>query len=313
VVRLQLEQIQVGDKLSPHEFRLLNGKGHAVPVEAAGIMIEYEGGPAYLSILRDLTERKRLEKERLWAVEELRAQEHLLIKKGCFVAIADMIDNIAHEWRQPLNSLALLVQELPVYNNRDQLTKEHLESSVSKAMQVISRLSQTIDGFSQYLPPQPEKAAFNVREVLENAVSMVYAAFSAPKVKIEIAAEDDISVIGYPCEFSEVILSILINAREAALERQISHPEVEVTAVEKEGNVVVVITDNAGGISEEVIARIFEPYFSSKTPGKKTGIGLFLARNIIERQMGGNLTVRNVPHGAQFQIEVKGVARLDKR
>jgi PAS domain S-box-containing protein len=305
LVRLQLKQIQVGEKMSLHEFRLLKPNGASVPVEAAGIMVDYEGSPAYLSILRDLTERKHVEKERLWAVEELRAHEHLLIKKGCFVAIGDMINNIAHEWRQPLNILALLVQELPVYNNHDQLTKEQLNSTVTKAMQVISRLSQTIDGFRQYLPPDPVKTTFNVREVLENTVAMVYAAYSAPKMKFEIVAEEDISVFGYPCEFSEVILSILINARDAALERQIPHPMVEVMARADDGKVVVNITDNAGGIPEEIVDRIFEPYFSSKTPGKKTGMGLFMARNVIERQMGGTVSVRNVAQGAQFQIEVQ--------
>jgi signal transduction histidine kinase len=72
-----------------------------------------------------------------------------------------------------------------------------------------------------------------------------------------------------------------------------------------DGKVVVNITDNAGGIPEEIVDRIFEPYFSSKTPGKKTGMGLFMARNVIERQMGGTVSVRNVAQGAQFQIEVQ--------
>jgi signal transduction histidine kinase len=303
-VKLQLEQIQAGEKMPPHEFRLLRRDGRTVPVEATGIMINYDGAPAHLFIMRDITDRRCLESERLCAAEALHLQEQLLIKQGRFAAMGEMIGNIAHQWRQPLNALALMVQELPVYYNRGHFSKEYLEGSVARALKLISHMSKTIDSFRNFFNVDNAKVSFQASEVLEKTVAMMEAAFAALNLKIEIVVQDEICLSGNANEYSQVILNILMNAKDAIVERQVAQPWVEVKLFREESRAVVTITDNAGGIDEEIMEKIFDPYFSTKVPNKGTGIGLFTAKSIIEKNLNGTLRVSNVGEGAQFRIEV---------
>jgi signal transduction histidine kinase len=109
---------------------------------------------------------------------------------------------------------------------------------------------------------------------------------------------------GYPNEYAQVLLNILMNARDALLERETADPRVTVRAWMEDGRSVVTLTDNAGGIGEEIIEKIFDLYFTTKENDLGTGIGLFMSKTIIEKNMGGRLTVRNTADGAEFRIEV---------
>ncbi|HJV35749.1 PAS domain S-box protein [Geomonas sp.] len=259
----------------------------------------------------DITEIVKAEKalkdeiaERLRAVEELRKQEQLLIRQGRLAAMGEMIGNIAHQWRQPLNTLGLIVQELPRMYQRGVFDQAYLDASTARAMQVINYMSKTIDGFRNFFGPDKEKESFRAAEVLSKTVSIVEAAFKELNLSIEVEAHPDLQVYGYPNEFSQVILNILVNAKDAILERRIEHPKVAVRLFRENGKTVLTICDNAGGIAPEIMERIFDPYFTTKGPDKGTGIGLFMSKTIIEKNMNGSLTARNTAEGAEFRIEV---------
>jgi PAS domain S-box-containing protein len=242
--------------------------------------------------------------ERLRAVEELARQEQLLIRQGRLAAMGEMIGNIAHQWRQPLNTLGLIVQELPKFYERDMFTKDYLDSSVARAMQVINYMSKTIDGFRNFFGPDKEKVTFKAGEVVARTVSIVEAAFNELKLKIELSADQEVTVYGCPNEFSQVVLNILVNAKDAILERQVTDPRVRLRLFSENGRSVLTISDNAGGIPGEILEKIFDPYFTTKAPDKGTGIGLFMSKTIIEKNMNGTLTVHNTEEGAEFRIEV---------
>ena len=242
--------------------------------------------------------------ERLRAVEELARQEQLLIRQGRLAAMGEMIGNIAHQWRQPLNTLALIVQELPRYYERSLLSPEYLASSVHRAMQVINYMSKTIDGFRNFFGPDQQKEEFKASEVLAKTVAIVESAFKELNVTIEVSALDDIVIFGRPNEFSQVILNILMNAKDALLERKVGCPKVVISLFRENGKSVLTLADNAGGVPPELIDKIFDPYFTTKAPDQGTGIGLFMSKTIIEKSMNGSLTVRNGEDGAEFRIEV---------
>ena len=132
-VKQMLKALREGTKISLQEFRLERMNDGIITVETTGTNIKYQGVPANLFFLRDITERQRLEKERLQTMQDLGMQERLLIKQGRFAAMGEMIGNIAHQWRQPLNALGLIVQELPVYSKQGMLDQQYLEASVNKA------------------------------------------------------------------------------------------------------------------------------------------------------------------------------------
>jgi PAS domain S-box-containing protein len=303
-VNLYFERIQCGEKTSLHEFRLVRSDDSEVTVEAAGIMINYEGTPAYLIILRDTTERKRMEQERLRAIEELHLQDQTIIKQARFAAMGEMIGNIAHQWRQPLNILGLIVQEMPVYYKLGRLDQHYIEVSVDKAMQTIKYMSKTIDDFRDFVKTDKEKLPFRVSELVQKAVSMVEVSFKLLGLRIQIVVDDEVNIEGYPNEYAQVILNILMNAKDALLESKTENHLVVLRLFKEHGKTVLTVTDNAGGIPDAIISRLFDPYFTTKGPDRGTGIGLFMSKNIIERNMGGSLTVSNVTGGAEFRIEV---------
>lgn len=242
--------------------------------------------------------------ERLRAVEELRERDRLLLQQSRQAALGEMIGNIAHQWRQPLNALGLVIQELSLAYEMGNFTREHLDASIDGAMDIIFRMSQTIEDFSNFYKPDREKRWFKVNEVVTKTVSLIDASFREYRIAIDAGAADDLEIKGYPNDYAQVLLNILINARDALLERGTVDPRVKVRARMEKGRSIVTVSDNAGGIGEDIMERIFDLYFTTKESGLGTGIGLFMAKIIIEKNMGGRLTVRNAGYGAEFRIEV---------
>ena len=242
--------------------------------------------------------------ERLRAMEELRKKEQLLLQQSRQAALGEMIGNIAHQWRQPLNALGLLVQQPPLFFEFGEVTKEFLEDNSAKSMQLVQHMSRTIDDFRNFFKPDKEKLAFEVREEVAKTLTIMEGTLQRQRIAIKFEARDNPIIQGFPNEFSQVLLNILINARDVVAERGIAQPKIVIVISTENGRAVVTITDNAGGIPEEIIDKIFDPYFSTKGPQVGTGVGLFMSKTIIEKNMGGLLSVRNVEGGAEFRIEV---------
>ncbi len=242
--------------------------------------------------------------ERLLAEEALRKQEYILIQQNRHAAMGEMIGNIAHQWRQPLNTLGLLTQRLGFFYESPSFNKEFLDASVKKSMEIIQYMSGTIDDFRNFFSTEREKSIFNVNEAICRALSLVEASFKDRNIGIEKEIEPQLEIFGFPNEYSQVLLNILINAKDAIVENNIESPRIFIRASHENGMVVVTLGDNAGGIPEEIADKIFDPYFTTKGPQQGTGVGLFMSKVIIENKMGGQLSVQNIGDGAEFRIEV---------
>ena len=138
------------------------------------------------------------------------------------------------------------------------------------------------------------------------ALTLVTPALLASNVRIEFLKDDreDLRISGYPNEFAQVLMNILYNARDILVEREIADPRIEIMAARDGERVVTTIRDNGGGIDEQALPHIFDPYFTTKGPDKGTGIGLYMSKTIIEKNMGGKLTAKNLGSGAEFRIEL---------
>ena len=239
------------------------------------------------------------------AVAELREKDRLLIIQGRQAVMGELISNIAHQWRQPLNMLGLLAQEMPMTYKMGTFTKELLDANVAKTMNIIKQMSQTIEDFRSYSQPDREKIDFKVLQVIAKTLSLLEESFKAHSIRTEVEHEGDPVVNGYPNEYSQVLLNILINARDAFLAGKAASPSIVIRVFCENGSTVVTVTDNAGGIPPEIIDKIFEPYFTTKGPEQGTGLGLFMSKTIIEKNMNGVLSARNTGVGAEFRIEMK--------
>jgi signal transduction histidine kinase len=242
--------------------------------------------------------------ERIHAVEELRNREKLLIQQSRLAAMGEMLGNISHQWRQPLNVLGLKLQELGLSYTHGRFSEQLLRGNIANAMEIIQHMSQTINVFQDYLKPNKEKVLFKVDEVITRTVSLIEDNFRDQNIRIEVISTGDPQIHGFPNEYGQVLLNLLMNARDTFQEHAVTEARITVRSWAEDGKAVTTITDNAGGIKEEIIDKIFDAYFTTKELGKGTGVGLFMSKNIIEVNMGGRLSARNVDDGAEFKIEV---------
>jgi two-component system, chemotaxis family, CheB/CheR fusion protein len=241
---------------------------------------------------------------RILMVEELRKKELLLIQQSRMAAMGEMLANIAHQWRQPMNILGLKIQEIGLSFELGGFSKELLDANIEKAMEILYHLSCTIDDFRDFSSPDKEKSSFSVSRVVAKTVSMLEDNFRELGIAIKLDIDSDLRINGYPNEYGQVLLNILMNAKDAFGSQGGDGGEITMHSREKSGKVVLCVTDNAGGIGSDIIEKIFDPYFTTKELGKGTGVGLFMSKNIIEKNMGGHLTARNVAGGVEFRIEV---------
>jgi C4-dicarboxylate-specific signal transduction histidine kinase len=238
------------------------------------------------------------------AVDEIRRKDQMLILQGRLAAMGEMINNIAHQWRQPLNALGLVIQQLPNDYESGEFSKGMLNDYVDESMALIMHMSRTIDDFRNFFRSDKEMSTFGVTQVLTRTLALIEKSFQEQQISIALQTEGQPMSTGYPNEYAQVLLNILINARDALVAHSVDDPRISLHLFAERGKTVVTITDNAGGIADEIIGRLFDPYFTTKGPDKGTGIGLFMSKAIIEKNMGGRLTVRNTGSGAEFRIEV---------
>jgi signal transduction histidine kinase len=239
-------------------------------------------------------------------VDELRRKDRMLILQDRQAVMGEMINYIAHQWRQPLNTLGLIVQQVPLYYDSAEFSREFLESNANQGMELILHMSQTIDDFRNFFKSDKEIITFGVNQVIARTLSLIEMSFKEQQISIALQTEGEPMVNGYPNEYAQVLLNILMNACDALVGHKVDDALISIHAFAEGDTTVVTISDNAGGVADEIIDRLFDPYFTTKEPDKGSGIGLFMSKTIIEKNMGGRLTVRNTGNGAEFRIEVKG-------
>jgi PAS domain S-box-containing protein len=238
-------------------------------------------------------------------VEKNRIKDILLIHQNRQAALGETLEHIAHQWKQPLNALSLITGSLQAEAASGKLTDESLQETTDTIVGLVDHMSQTIAVFRDFYRPEKERTIFSIREAIDKALSFIKPALRLDSIEVDITADPLLAAYGYPKEYAQVLLNILSNAREALTEKEVKNPRVSIQAVAENGKAVVTATDNAGGIPDANLARIFDLYFTTRDSIGGTGIGLYMSKNIIEKNMGGKLGVRNTGNGAEFKIELE--------
>ncbi|MDN5354641.1 MAG: hypothetical protein PWQ09_1397 [Candidatus Cloacimonadota bacterium] len=236
-------------------------------------------------------------------VQQLREKDHLLIMQSRQAAMGEMIGNIAHQWRQPLTAVSAIVQDIEDAWEYNELDAAYLNKSVNKAMEQLQFMSRTIDDFRNFFQPNKEKANFNAKDIIEKTISFISKSFVHNQIKLEANLED-VTIYGFENEYSQVVLNILNNAKDAIKENNVHGGTVKLELTKNNGASQLVICDDGGGIPQKNITRIFDPYFTTKEQGKGTGIGLYMSKMIVENNMGGKIEAYNVKAGACFKVTV---------
>ena len=231
-------------------------------------------------------------------------QEQILIQQSKLAAMGEMIGNIAHQWRQPLAQISAIHMNMKVTFDFEKFNKEYLNAKIKEANKLTSYMSQTIDDFQNFFKPQGEKELFSVEKACKDAYFIVESSLKYHGIELSFDVKEDSEVLGYKNEFSQVVLNLISNAKDILLERKVEEPQINIEIKGGESYAIVKVEDNAGGVREEILDKIFDPYFTTRHKTQGTGIGLYMAKNIIERNMHGFINVRNNDHGAIFTVKV---------
>lgn len=243
-------------------------------------------------------------------VEKNMEKSRLMAQQSKLAAMGEMIGAIAHQWRQPLNAIGLMIQDVRAAQNYGELDSEYIASFETRAMSQVNYMSKTIDDFRMFFKTDREKIVFSALGAVKAAIELISVQFGANGVKINlrsIPSGEYMNVLGYPNELKQVVLNLLSNSKDAIYDKRRCvgeqlDGEIEVTVAKSSEGVVIDVLDNGGGMPDDISARVFEPYFSTKQPGEGTGIGLYMSKMIIKNSFGGDITCGNSGNGAKFSI-----------
>ncbi|MBU1657607.1 MBL fold metallo-hydrolase [bacterium] len=259
-----------------------------------GLYIEDKYNQELIDTIKELQGKERTIKER----------DRQLFEQSKRAEIGEMIGNIAHQWRQPLAIINAIVAILKEKNEINILTQTELSDKLEKMEKRIVYMSETIEDFMNYYRPDKEKSIFSLFDALSKALEIVNFTTENETLLLNVSADKTIKIYGLMNEYVQVIVSILSNIHDIKIQRNLINIQIDILLKKENNEVVLSIGDNAGGIQEEVLPKIFTPYFTTKHQSMGTGLGLYIAKMIIEDNMQGSLIAQNSKEGALFTIRV---------
>ena len=255
-----------------------------------GLYIEEKYNRELLDTINELQEKEKTLQER----------DSLLFEQSKRAEIGEMIANIAHQWRQPLAIVNTIVGIMREKNAQSVLSQDEINDKLEKMEKRIVYMSETIEDFMNYYRPDKEKSIFSIDEAVNKALKII----DTRNISIVVLGDHTLIAYGLMNEYIQVIVSILTNITDLIIERNLLHVEVSINIQQENMQSLLSISDDAGGIDERILCKIFDPYFTTKHQSQGTGLGLYIAKMIIENNMNGSLSASNSSSGAEFSIRI---------
>lgn len=233
--------------------------------------------------------------------DELRKRDELLIRLSRQATMGEMLNSIAHQWRQPLNTIGLIVQSLQLAYNKGTLTAEAMQTGTANTMRMLRQISVTLDDFREYMGQERKRQRFSIRETVRRACDFVLPALKKEGFAIQHEETEEVSAEGFPAEYFQALLGLISVARHLLREGQVSDPLITIRAFHDQGRSIVSIIINGGVGPEESLDLLFDPGFATRQQDSWTG--LFIPGLIME-MMQGRVTASRAGQGAEFRIEL---------
>jgi len=270
-------------------FVLLRSIGHL----HASLEDSIEEKTRELSQINDELE-SRVAKE----VFEHHKKEAIMHSQARLAAMGEMIANIAHQWRQPLNALTTIVQSFKLKSMNGPLDNDFIEHQVGTGLKIAQKMSDTIDDFRNFFKPDSQKEHFSLNETINKSISLFRIYTKGERIDVHFSPTSDFVLVGHPSRLSQLILNIFNNALDAITISKASDPsiliKVKKTIIDGKSFVKIRVVDNGGGIPKGIEDRIFEPYFTLKHKASGTGLGLYMAKQIVDEYNDGFIGVKNI-------------------
>lgn len=249
----------------------------------------------FISVVEDVNDKVKTE-------EELQSQEQILLYQSRMAAMGEMIGMIAHQWRQPLTVIAMEANTIILNAMMKNITIDETLTNAQKIIDMTQHLSKTIDDFRNFFSSSKIIESALVKSVIENAISLVDKSMEHNAITITRVYRSNPELLMLKRELAQVLVNILNNAKEALIVNNQGHREIRITLEENSEEVSIKIENNGGAIADNVIGRIFEPYFTTKHASNGTGLGLYMSQIIVGKHHGGKLFVSNIENGCIFSI-----------
>jgi len=231
-------------------------------------------------------------------------KEKMLEQQSKLAAMGEMMDAVAHQWKQPINLIKMKVDFLEYDFEDNLINKEYIKEFQANVFNQINHMNTTLEEFRSFFRPNKEVEEFNVKQMIEKVLFLIKDEFIKNSIQISIHNKNNFTLLGIENEFKHLILNVLNNSKDAFNENEIKNRSIEITIIQDEISKKIEILDNAGGIPVHVIDNIFKANVTTKEEGKGTGIGLYMSSQIAQKH-NGILSVENVEKGAKFTFEVK--------
>ena len=236
------------------------------------------------------------------AVEENRKKDKHMLEQSRLAQMGEMLSMIAHQWRQPLSAIVAATSSMTVRLQLEESKQEFIFDSIKNINDYTQYLSTTINDFRDFFKPNKEKIITSLNEAVLGSLHIIGNSLQAQNIIIETYLDNKIEFHSYPNEIRQVILNLLKNGQDVFLENDIKNPKIIIKTINTEDSLILEISDNAGGISEENLSHVFDPYFTTKEKDG-TGLGLYMSKLIIDDHCKGYLSVENRDKGACFCLK----------
>jgi len=252
-------------------------------------------------LLQDRNQTELLSRELIY---ESKQKDKMMMLQSRHAQMGEMISMIAHQWKQPLTVISILMQSIYIKFLTGKLNENLMEKFQKDTQEQIHLMAHTIDDFKDFFKPEKEKKDFNATETIHHVIKLLHPLLEDERIHIDTTLLENIVISGYSNEFAQALINIFTNAKDALSLLSDDKPKIiKVYTIQNKETISIIIEDNAGGIPAKVIDTIFNPYFSTKEKG--TGLGLYMSKMIIEEYMNGHITVKNGIDGAIFTISLK--------
>ncbi len=239
-------------------------------------------------------------------LEKNRFQEIQLLEQAKFAQMGEMIGNIAHQWRQPLSILSSISSSMHLQLQLDKLSKEDALKNLDTFRETTQHLSSTIDQFRDFIKEERILKQSILKDVIHSVISLTQATLKHHHIEVikEFKKDSEVVIQTVSGELTQVLINIINNAKDALENSSNSQKWIKINYTNSQKHVTIYVEDNAGGINETILSKIFDPYFTTKHQSQGTGIGLYMCKKIIEQNLKGNLFAKNTKHGACFIIKI---------
>ncbi|MFK2821573.1 ATP-binding protein [Arcobacter sp. YIC-80] len=258
--------------------------------------------PAIIKIRTIILHEKECKMVSVLDMSEIKKKEEMLIEQSRLAAMGEMISVIAHQWRQPLNAVASITTRLKMKVKMNKLDKEFVEKKADEISDYLQYMSKTIDDFRDYFKPQKAQSLVTSQELIHDTMRILRTSFENQNISIVIENKKCVPLYLHKNEMIQVIINILNNSKDAFIHREIENATINISFDEKENYQAILIKDNAGGIKNDIISKIFTPYFTTKKSKNGTGLGLYICKSILEKHSNGKIDVENTEDGVLFKI-----------